>query len=183
MHFKFRPVINAIHSKFRPVITTAFISVPEGSNLMSVIELHSKRSSPEKRYMVHIAFSFPLSPRSVAVDAPRRRLCAGAAPVGVDGRVGGDVGRRPVRPGGEARRRRRRHEAPLLADAILRDEALRVDAAAAAADQGVAVARASPLRQVAAPSATAAAARGRRRRVICCRGNQLSRLKSEPFFV
>ena len=149
---------------------------------MSVIELHSKRSSPEKRYMVHIAFSFPLSPRSVAVDAPRRRLCAGAAPVGVDGRVGGDVGRRPVRPGGEARRRRR-HEAPLLADTILRDEALRVDAAAAAADQGVAVARASPLRQVASPSAAAAAARGRRRRVICCRGNQLSRLKSEPVFV
>ena len=152
---------------------------------MSVIELHSKCSSPEKRYMVHIAFSFPLSPRSVAVDAPRRRLCAGAAPVGVDGRVGGDVGRRPVRPGGEARRRRRcrRHEAPLLADTILRDEALRVDAASAAADQGVAVARASPLRQVAPPSAAAAAARGRRRRVICCRGNQLSRLKSEPVFV
>ena len=66
--------------------------------------------------------------------------------------------------------------AALLADAVLRDEALREDAAGAAPGQGVAVARAPPLRQVArAPAAAAAAARrGRGRRGVVCRGNQLS---------
>ena len=72
---------------------------------------------------------------------------------------------------------RGRHEAAaLLADAVLRDEALRQDAAGAAPGQGVAVARAPPLRQVArAPAAAAAAARrGRGRRGVVCRGEQLS---------
>ena len=103
--------------------------------------------------------NFPFPPRSVAVDTPGRRLGARAAPVGVDGRVGGYIGRRPVRPGGVAQ-----DKAALFADAVLRHEALRVTAAA---DQGISVARPPPLGHV-APSSPAAAARRRSRAVRPC---------------
>ena len=122
------------------------------------------------------------SPRSVAVDTPGRRLGARAAPVGVDGRVGGHVGRRgPVRTGAVARR----HEvaarsAPLFADAVLRHETLRV----AAADQviKISVAGTPPLGHV-APSSSAVGAATRRRRCrrgVICLGNYLARFKSGP---
>ena len=121
---------------------------------------------PRGRPPPNCSANFPFPPRSVAVDTPGRRLGARAAPVGVDGRVGGYVGRRPVRPGGVAH-----HEATLFADAVLRHETLRVAAASArAADQGISVAGAPPLGNV-APSSAAAATRSRSRRGVIYRGN------------